>query len=195
MSDATLSPKPAARAAPALPVLDRLAAAITADPPSARARFSVQSRQIRGLHSEVEVRDFLLSVDEPPALGGTDRGPNPVELVLAAIASCQEITYRLYADRLGIPLRGVSVAVEGTLDLRGFSALEPGVRPGLQGLEIRVDLDSDACDAELARLKRTVDAHCPVLDILCNETPVATRFAEPEGGRESAVPEGAALAG
>jgi uncharacterized OsmC-like protein len=33
--------------------------------------------------------------------------------VLAALAACQEVTYRLYADALGIPLRHVSVKAEG----------------------------------------------------------------------------------
>lgn len=178
MSDTLVSP-PAP--APAAAVLDGLTRAVAADPSKALARFSVQSRQIAGLHSEVEVRDFLLSVDEPAALGGTDKGPNPVELVLAAIAACQEVTYRVYADRLGIPLRGVSVCVDGSLDLRGFLAADPGVRPGLQGLDIQVELDSDAPKAELDRLKRTVDAHCPVLDILRNATPVSARLIGGDG--------------
>ncbi|MFX8558135.1 hypothetical protein ABTM03_18845 [Acinetobacter baumannii] len=33
-------------------------------------------------------------------------------------------------------------------------------------------LDSSAPQAELERLKQVVDAHCPVLDILRNPTPV-----------------------
>jgi putative redox protein len=54
-------------------------------------------------------------------LGGADTAPNPVEYILAALGSCQEITYRLYADALGIPLNGVSVELTGAIDLRGFS--------------------------------------------------------------------------
>jgi uncharacterized OsmC-like protein len=152
-----------------------MAETIHQDPSKAIAHFDVQSRQIKGLHSEVETRDFLLTVDEPTALGGQDLGPNPVELVLSAIATCQEITYRLYADRLGIPLDGVSVRVQGDIDLRGLFALDPGIRPGLRGLDIQVSLESTASSAELDRLKRTVDAHCPVLDIIRNATPVIAR--------------------
>lgn len=43
------------------------------------------------------------AVDEPPALGGSDPGPNPVELVLAALRTCREITSRAYATALGGP--------------------------------------------------------------------------------------------
>ena len=67
----------------------------------ATATFAVDSRQVEGLRSEAKVRQFTLTVDEPPSLGGGDAGLNPVELVLAALATCQEITYRAYATALG----------------------------------------------------------------------------------------------
>jgi uncharacterized OsmC-like protein len=53
-----------------------------------------------------------------------------VELVLAALATCQEITYRAYATALSIPLKSVSVRLEGLLDLRGFFAVKADVRAG-----------------------------------------------------------------
>lgn len=176
-------------------VFDQVAETINHNPGKALAHFEVQSRQIRGLHSEVETRDFIFTVDEPKSLGGQDLGPNPVELILAAIASCQEITYRLYADRLGIPLKGVSVSVKGDIDLRGLFALDPGVRPGLRGLDIQVDLNSPASQAELDRLKRTVDTHCPVLDIIRNATPVIARTLRQSDGSPVDTPMFAGLAG
>ena len=38
----------------------------------------------------------------PPALGGGARGPRPGEVVLMALASCQEHTYRVHAALLGM---------------------------------------------------------------------------------------------
>jgi putative redox protein len=135
------------------------------------ATFAADSRQVEGLRSETKIRQFSVTVDEPPTLGGTDTGPNPVELVLAALATCQEITYRAYATALGIPLESVSVKLEGTLDLRGFFAVKDGVRAGFSDVRGVVNLKSSAPAAELAKLKDVVDAHCPVLDIL--RAPVA----------------------
>ncbi len=158
--------------------------ALGADSAQALASFTVESRQAEGLRSEVALRDFRLTVDEPEALGGTDQGPNPVELVLAALATCQEITYRLYADHLGIPLDGVSVTLTGDLDLRGFFAVDEAVRPGFQAIRGEVKLESTAGPEQLARLKEAVDRHCPVLDILGRATPVSLEFA----GRETPQP-------
>jgi uncharacterized OsmC-like protein len=146
-------------------------------PDQASARFSVSSRGKGGLHREVRVRDFSLTVDEPPVLGGTDKGPNPVEYALAALATCQEITYRLHADAMGIPVNEVSVTLEGELDLRGFFAAAEGVRPGFLWIEGKVSFDSPATPEELARLKQAVDEHCPVLDLLRNPTPVRLSLA------------------
>ena len=124
------------------------------------------------MRSEAKIRQFSLTVDEPPNLGGTDTGPNPVELVLAALGACQEITYRAYATALGIPLESVSVKLEGSLDLRGFFAVKDGVRAGFNEVRGVVELKSSAPAADLAKLKEVVDAHCPVLDILRAPVPV-----------------------
>ena len=142
------------------------------NPNRAVATISADSRQVEGLRSETKIRQFSVTVDEPPSLGGTDTGPNPVELVLAALATCQEITYRAYATALGIPLDGVSVKLEGSLDLRGFFAVKDGVRAGFNNVRGVVNLKSSAPAADLAKLKEVVDAHCPVLDILRDPVPV-----------------------
>ena len=149
---------------------------LRANPDHALATFSADSRQVEGLRSETKIRQFSLTIDEPPTLGGTDAGPNPVELVLAALATCQEITYRAYATALGIPLESVSVKLEGSLDLRGFFAVKDGVRSGFNDVRGVVNLKSSASVSDLAKLKDVVDAHCPVLDILRDPVPVDLRL-------------------
>jgi putative redox protein len=144
-----------------------------AEPESAVATFESQSALQEGLRSEVVVREHKLVVDEPPQLGGGDAGPNPVELVLAALGTCQEITYRAYATALGIPLERVSVNLTGTIDLKGFFAVDDMVRPGYQKVTGTVRLESTASDEQLEMLRNAVNAHCPVLDIIRNSVPVA----------------------
>jgi uncharacterized OsmC-like protein len=148
-------------------MFDNMQAAFRGNAAAAKAEFEATSRQQDGLRSTISVRQFQLDADEPPVLGGRDVAPNPVEYVLAALGSCQEITYRLYADALGIPLNGVSVKLKGKLDLRGFFAVDEAVRPGYQTIEAEVEIDSPASAADIARLE-----HCPVLDMLTRPTPV-----------------------
>jgi len=145
----------------------------SANPDAAKATFKSSSRLTEGFRSEVSIRQHKFAVDEPPALGGADSAPTPVELILAALGTCQEITYRAYATAMGIPLDAVSVELTGDLDLRGFFAVDDSVRSGYQHIRGTVKLESSAGEAELQKLREMVDAHCPVLDILTNKVPVS----------------------
>jgi len=146
--------------------------AFRSDPESARTTFESISLLREGFRSEAKLRGHCLTVDEPESFGGTDTGPNPVEIILAALGTCQEITYRAFAAALGIPINAVSVKLEGDLDLRGFFAVDDDVRPGYQSVKGTVRIDSEASEEELQQLKQVVDAHCPVLDIIRNPVPV-----------------------
>lgn len=144
-----------------------------AKPDAAKVTFRSSSRQTEGFRSEVSIRQHTLAVDEPPSLGGADSAPNPVELILAALGTCQEITYRAYATAMGISLDSVSVELAGNIDLRGFFAVDDSVRSGYQNIIGTVNIESSASEAELQKLSAVVNAHCPVLDILTNKVPVS----------------------
>ena len=46
------------------------------------------------------------------------------------------------------------------------------IRPGYLGINVTVNIESTASDAEIDKLKDIVNAHCPVLDLFSNKTPV-----------------------
>ena len=142
------------------------------NPSEATTTFKSNSSLIEGFNSRAILRQHSIDVDEPKELGGTDLGPNPVELILAALGTCQEITYKAYATVLGIPLESVAVELEGELDLQGFLALNDKIRPGYQKIRGRVKIKSDADAETLDKLRQAVNAHCPVLDIISNPVPL-----------------------
>lgn len=142
----------------------------------ANATFAADTRLVEGLQTEARVRQFQFTVDEPPTLGGSDLGPNPVELVLAALGTCQEIVYATYASILGIPVEAVAVKVEGSLDPRGFFGVAE-VPAGFREVSFTVDVESSASPEEISRLIRVVNEHCPVLDILQRPLPVSGSYA------------------
>ena len=137
--------------------------------------FAADSRLASGYRTEVIIRDFNFIVDEPPTIGGDDGGPSPVELILAALGTCQEIVYATYSRVLGIPIDGVSVHAEGRLDLRGFFGV--GDCPaGFKDVSFDVAIESAASPDDIARLVAAVNIHCPVLDILRQPVPVSGTY-------------------
>jgi uncharacterized OsmC-like protein len=116
-------------------------------------------------------------VDEPTALGGGDAAPGPVDYAVIALASCQAITYRFWAEKLGIALDDVEVKVEADIDLRGWLGLDASVRSGFSAVRIEVTpVGSESAD-RYQELADAVDGHCPVLDLFANATPVERKVA------------------
>jgi putative redox protein len=67
---------------------------------------------VRGYVQRVRTGEGVLLADEPASVGGTGQGPDPYALLLASLGACTSMTLRMYADRKGLPLEGVEVALE-----------------------------------------------------------------------------------
>ena len=145
---------------------------LSANPDKCAVKVKADSRLVDGFLSRVKAREFDIVVDQNKGMGGTDQGPRPSEYVLAALAACHEVTYRLYADALGIPLEEVSVSVTGHSDARGFFGMDDSVRAGFSHITGEIKVQTSASDQELERLREAVNQHCPVLDDLRNPVSV-----------------------
>ncbi|AVM01617.1 osmotically inducible protein OsmC [Gordonia iterans] len=150
--------------------------AVQADTKKAAVVFSADAVAGEGVSTEARARQFSLSVDEPAALGGADTAANPVEYYLTALLSCQVVTYRFWAQRLGVQVDSITLHAEGDLDVRGFFGLDSDVRPGFTEVRVVVDVTGPDDADRYVELQEVVEAHCPVLDLTVNRTPVVSEL-------------------
>lgn len=141
-------------------------------PELANATFKAKSTLKDGFLADVITRDFNFISDEPTELGGTNKGPNPVEYVLGAFAACQEIVIKAYATVLDIDLQEVKVEVDGKLDLHGFLNLTEE-RAGFQSVSYKTTIVTNETNSgKLKLLEELSVTRCPVLDIIQNPVEV-----------------------
>jgi len=61
--------------------------------------------------TEIQMGEHTLTADEPVSAGGSNKGPNPYDLLAAALGSCTSMTLVFYARREKLPLEGVDLRV------------------------------------------------------------------------------------
>lgn len=59
----------------------------------------------------VTVGQHQLIADEPVSMGGADAGPAPFDFIMAGLGACTSMTLRMYAERKGLALTRINVAL------------------------------------------------------------------------------------
>jgi uncharacterized OsmC-like protein len=144
------------------------------DPDSAIQRLEVRSRGsdlTDPLHCEVgpvQFGDVVWRSGAHAAVGGDGDVPCSGDLLLGALAACQEITLRMVAANMGIELRELEIDVEADWDARGTLAMGREFPVGIRSIRCRtrVTIDGDASGERAERLLRSAERYCVVLDTL-----------------------------
>jgi putative redox protein len=146
---------------------------IAADPAAGHLTYRVNGAGTGSVATTVTAGKHSFVVDEPDALAGDDVAASPVEFALGALISCQVVVYRLYAQALGIRVDDIDIKAEGDLDARRLFGIDESVRAGFTDVRLAVTITGPETDARYQQLREAVDAHCPVLDLFTNATPVS----------------------
>lgn len=143
----------------------------------ANTTFSATAESVAGITTRCTARGMSFTLDEPPSLGGTDRGMNPVEALLSALGACKCIVAQAFAKARGITLNGVRIECEGTLDPDGFLGANPDAKVGFSAITTTYHLDTGNTPEEVADFVDFIEAHCPVHDTLTRPAQLSHRIA------------------
>ena len=117
----------------------------------------------------VETRQHHFIIDSPPPLGGPNEELNPLDILLAALATCGTFVIETAAREMQVPLKSVHVDAEGDFDPRGVKG-EPGVDPRITEFRVKVMLDGTTSE-QTNTLIEQFKARCPVYTTLSRAAP------------------------
>jgi uncharacterized OsmC-like protein len=127
-----------------------------------------------GFAQEIIAGLHRLSADESQTVGGTDTGPSPYELLLAALGSCTSMTVAMYARRKGWPLEEVTVRLRHS-KIYASDCAECETKDGKVD---RIERDIQfvgALTTEQRSMLREIANRCPVHRTLTSEIDIRTR--------------------
>ncbi len=128
-----------------------------------------------GLAQEIVAHRHRLTADEPQEVGGTDTGPTPYDLLLAALGACTSMTLRVYANHKKLPLEGVRVRLRhGKIHAEDCARCE--TKEGkLDHVEREIEVLGELTEEQRQRLLEIADK-CPVHRTLTSEIEISSRL-------------------
>jgi putative redox protein len=128
-----------------------------------------------GFAQQVTMGRHALRSDEPAAVGGSDTGPTPYDLLLAALGTCTSMTVSLYARRKQWPLESVRVRLRHSR-IHAKDCADCETKAGmLDRVEREIELVGALDDAQRVKLHEMAEK-CPVHRTLTSEVRIETRL-------------------
>ena len=132
---------------------------------------------LSGYVQNISIGPHLLQADELDDSGSHDDGPNPYELLLAALGACTGMTVRMYAQRKQWPLQAVEVRLEHSR-IHAEDCTECDTHKGmLDRIETEISFIGDLSDDQRHRLKEIAN-NCPVHRTLVSEMQIQMKQTE-----------------
>ena len=127
-----------------------------------------------GFAQEVKVGSHELFADEPVSYGGTDTGPTPYDLLLAALGTCTSMTIGLYARKRQWPLENITVSLRHS-KIHAADCDNCETKEGkVDRIERDIHLTGSLTDEQRVKLIEIADK-CPVHQTLTSEINIKTR--------------------
>jgi putative redox protein len=129
-----------------------------------------------GFVQEIVAGGHRLASDEPVSVGGTDTGPTPYDLLLAALGSCTSMTAGVYARRKGWLLESVTVRLTHSRIHAADCANCETEEGMLDRIDLVIELEGPLTQEQRARLLEITE-RCPVHRTLRSEIEIVSRLA------------------
>lgn len=148
------------------------------DPSASRITLSASgARTDVPVSCSVDIGRAVYEAQAHPGVGGPGTGACSGDLLLGALAACAQLTCQMVATAMEVPVRDISVQVDGDLDLRGTLGIDKEVGAGFEAIRLRFDVDApEASPEQLVSLHEKTERYCTVLQTLLSPPTIETQI-------------------
>jgi len=147
------------------------------EPAAALITLKAQGRLGEGVSCKLETGKAMVSAGLHPATGGTGLAACSGDMLLEALVACAGVTLGAVAASIGVVLRDATLHAEGDLDFRGTLGVAKDAPVGFQNIRLRIQLDTDASDEQVATLMRLTERYCVVYQTLARPAAITVTSA------------------
>ncbi|KYH34994.1 OsmC-like protein [Clostridium tepidiprofundi DSM 19306] len=112
-------------------------------------------------------RGFKVEMDMTEESGGTNKGMNPMEMVLCGLGGCEIMSLISNSKEHKINIGDVWIELEGDYDTDGATR-KKDIRPGFLEIRCIVHVKSDAPEEKVRELVEKMQKSSPVYDTISN---------------------------
>jgi putative redox protein len=124
-------------------------------------------------HSKAKAGVHILDGDEPQDRGGTNRGPAPLEYLLASLGLCQQTMIARNLVLLNLSVESVRIELKGYFDRRG-GHIENITPRGVEEIRLKVLFESPEVAETIRRVMDAVELQCYVFNTLRRAVAIST---------------------
>ena len=130
-----------------------------------------------GISCSVETGRAVAQAGLHPATGGDGSQLCSGDMLLEALVACAGVTLRAVATSLAIPVHSGRVRAEGDLDFRGTLGVDREAPVGFAAIRLSFELDTDADEEQLAKLRELTERYCVVYQTLVDGPAISATLA------------------
>ena len=123
---------------------------------------TAETEQIEFLHVQTKILDLILDNDAPKELGGSGLYATPMQMFLASLANCLEISALVYFTLANVKINSLKVKVDATYDKRAVLNLKDAPLPGFYDYKITWYINTNEKLNKIKQVLKKVESNCPV---------------------------------
>jgi putative redox protein len=144
-------------------IVERMISGLRAEKDSKKTLGTVRAdvKLLGQQYQESKVKDFTLAGDEPVSVGGTNRGPTPLDFFASSIGFCENVMFVRHAALLGLSFESLETSVRGHWDRRGQYEID-GTEPSFKDMTVETKVTTKDSVEKVVEVTRLTHRRCPM---------------------------------